>query len=116
VSRDLFPQTGQRGQVFRCHQRSLGNDFAAEQKMRWAPGSGDLWPGGNLGCYAGRPWPAGLDTAFIEELQKLRPHLQPDFGTSKVAQALAMTHYDPRTDPKTAARAYHDGQAGKAKR
>lgn len=48
---------------------------------------------------------------FIAELLRLRTHLQPEFGTSKFAQALALNSYDPKVDPKAAAQAYHARQA-----
>jgi hypothetical protein len=53
--------------------------------------------------------------AFIEELKKLRVHIQPEFSTSKFAQALALNSYDPKLDPKAAAQAYHARQAPPAK-
>jgi len=52
--------------------------------------------------------PAWIE-AFIDELQKLRPHLQ-QYGTSKVAHALALNAYDPKIDPKAAARKFHEQQ------
>ena len=45
--------------------------------------------------------------AFVEQLQKMRPHLQPEFSTSKAAQAIAFNEYDGKTNPQAAARRYH---------
>jgi hypothetical protein len=47
--------------------------------------------------------------AFITELQRLRPHLAPSFGSSKVARALAAQAYRPgNTAPEEAARTTHE--------
>jgi hypothetical protein len=40
---------------------------------------------------------------FTDELHKLRPHLKPGFGTSKVSEAIALQAYDGKLDPKVAA-------------
>ena len=56
--------------------------------------------------------------AFTDELQKLRPHLAPGFGTSRIVQDLASYTYangGMREDPAAAARKYHDREANKWK-
>jgi len=114
VGDDLLFQTGKDPLAFRRHGHSLATTLPNSRKQPWAPSSG---VGDRVGMWAAMPptmtrseWTA----AFIEEIQKLRPHLQPEFGRSKVAQALGMNTYDPKTDPKAAAQAYHAAQkAGK---
>ena len=53
--------------------------------------------------------------AFVEELQRLRPHLKAGYGTSRVALAMAAQAYNPGKNPVTEARAVNArmGQATK---
>jgi hypothetical protein len=45
---------------------------------------------------------------FVDELQRLRPHLKPKYGTSKLLQAKAAVAYATgEPDPEKAARAEH---------
>jgi hypothetical protein len=44
--------------------------------------------------------------AFVEELVRLRPHLQ-SFRTSRVALSVALKQYDPAIEAKVAARRHH---------
>ena len=45
---------------------------------------------------------------FADELQRLRPHLRPQFGVSKVVRNLAVQAYvSDDEDPEAAARATH---------
>jgi hypothetical protein len=46
--------------------------------------------------------------AFVTELERLRPHLRPQFGGSKILLAIANREYSPDTDPVEAARRYHE--------
>ena len=45
--------------------------------------------------------------AFVVELTRLRPHLKPQQGTSKLLQAMAAQAYSPAVNPVTAAREAH---------
>lgn len=46
--------------------------------------------------------------SFVEELIRLRPHLKPGYGSSRVAHTWAAQAYDPAVNPITAARAVHE--------
>jgi hypothetical protein len=46
--------------------------------------------------------------AFVAELQRLRPHLKPAFGSSKVVLTMAAQVYDPAANPVTVARAVNE--------
>jgi hypothetical protein len=50
---------------------------------------------------------------FIDELERLRPHLKSEFGINRVAKTTAVREYaaHPDDDPKATARAFHN--AGK---
>lgn len=46
---------------------------------------------------------------FVDELQRLRPHLKPKHGTSRIALAQAAQAYSTgETDPEKAAREVHE--------
>jgi hypothetical protein len=45
--------------------------------------------------------------AFVDELERLRPHLRSAFGTNRVVLALAAQAYDETVRPAAAARAVH---------
>lgn len=56
--------------------------------------------------------------AYLDELIRLRPHLQAGYGTNKAALAMAAQAYDPAVNPVAAARAVHErmGPPPKAQR
>jgi hypothetical protein len=49
--------------------------------------------------------------AFVVELLRLRPHLRPKHGRSRLVDTLAAQAYDPAVNPVTAAREAHERMA-----
>ena len=54
--------------------------------------------------------------AFVDELERLRPHIRAGFGTNRVVLALAAQAYDEAVQPADAARAVHERMGSPPKR